>query len=211
MAILTKRQLKERIVSGSVVFHPPLDQFQLHAHSVDLRLGFTFLVPKLWDVSAGGRKALNLSHLEKNNKHNFQVIELEQGQFFEVLPQEHILVSTLETITVPKDLMCVLYPRSSTNRRGLTVDLTGIIDAGYQGPLTIPVRNNTRGQVIRLFPGERFCQLVFQELLNEVQPRQSKYHRKDVADGYVQDKNGTEVDYVLKGDLKGLKEKFPIE
>ena len=33
--------------------------------------------------------------------------------------------------------------RSSVNRRGISVDLTGIIDAGYEGQLIIPIRNNT--------------------------------------------------------------------
>lgn len=210
MSIITKNQIVARIKDGSIGFKPALDEFQLQGHSVDLRLGFTFMIPKSWHLTTRGREALDISHFDKNTNGHFETIELESGQYFDLLPNEYILVSTLETVKVPKDLMAVLYPRSSTNRKGLSLDLTGIIDSGYEGQLVLPIRNNTHSQAIRLFPGERLCQVVFEELKESVETRQSKYHQKDVIEG-VQLEKKEEVEFVMKGDIKGLKEKFAVK
>src|SRR3989338_3183180 len=183
MAVITKKQILERLEKGDIAFTPSLDSFQLQEHAIDLRLGFTFLVPKVWHITPRGRESLDITHFDKNNDGFFDVVELEEGQYFELLPQEYVLVSTLESIKVPKDLMAVLYPRSSTNRKGLSLDLTGIIDSGYEGQLTLPIRNNTHSQSVRLYPGERVCQIVFEELTESVNARKSKYHKKDIVDG----------------------------
>ncbi len=207
MAILTKDEILARVKKGNIEFHPGLDRFQLQMHAVDLRLGFTFLIPKVWKMTQKGRQALSIDPLKDHGPEYFDVIELEQGQCFELLPQEYVLVSTFETIKVPNDLMAVLYPRSSVNRKGLSVDLTGIIDSGYEGPLTLPIRNNTRSQVIQLHPGERFCQLVFEELKHKIETKKSRWHQKDVVDKGKKEKMA-EMKLVFNGDLKKLKKDF---
>ncbi len=210
MSILTKKEIVDRVKSGKLSFKPGLDIFQLQAHSVDLRLGYTFMIPKMWHMTPKGRESLDITHFDKRNNEYFEVIELEQGQYFELLPGEYILVSTLESLKMPTDLMGVLYPRSSTNRKGLSLDLTGLIDAGYDGQLVLPIRNNTRSQAIRLYPGERLCQVAFEELKTEVTPRESKYHQKDIIEGVIMEKR-EEADLIAAGDMKTLKEKFPVQ
>jgi len=207
MAVLTKQEILERVKSGDIAFIPGLDSFQLQSHAVDLRLGFTFLIPKAWRMTDRGREALALDPLRDHGPEYFDVIELEQGQSFDLLPEEYVLVSTFETIKVPNDLMAILYPRSSVNRKGLSVDLTGIIDSGYEGPLTLPIRNNTRSQVIQLHPGERFCQVVFEELSQTTVPRKSRWHQKDVVDKGGKEK-AKEMKLVFNGDIKKLKKDF---
>lgn len=210
MSIITKQDIIERIKTGSIVFKPNLDKFQLQGHSVDLRLGFTFMIPKMWHMTPKGRETLDITHFDKKNQDYFEVIELEQGQYFDLLPQEYILISTLESMKIPKDLMAVLYPRSSTNRKGLSLDLTGIVDAGYEGQLILPIRNNTRSQTVRLYPGERLCQIVFEELKQPVvESRASKYHKKDIVDGIYMEKKD-EVDLLMSGDIKKLKADYDI-
>ncbi len=204
MAILTKKQILERTASGDMTFSPPLDKFQLQDHAVDLRLGFSFLIPRSWRLTSKGRESLEIRSIEDYGPGEFDVVELEEGQYFDLLPQEHVLVSTLESIKVPTDLMSILYPRSSVNRKGLSVDLTGIIDSGYEGQLTLPIKNNTRAQIIRLYPGERFCQIVFEELTERVSPRQSRYHKRDIIDGTAKEKS-LELNLILSGKIKELK------
>jgi dCTP deaminase len=207
VAVISKKELVERIKKGDLAFSPPLDKFQLQEHAVDLRLGFTFLIPKAWHVSERGREALDLIHFDKPNSHFFDVVNLEEGQYFELLPAEHILVSTLETIKVPNDLMGILYPRSSTNRKGLSLDLTGIIDAGYEGGLTLPIRNNTRSQIVRLYPGERVAQVVFENLTAPVAPYRSKYYKRDIVEGVGREKK-TEAVLIIKGKIRNLKNRY---
>lgn len=210
MSVITKKQILEKIKSGEITFKPALDQFQLQEHAVDLRLGFTFMIPKMWHLTPRGRESLDITHFDKNNNGFFEVVELEQGQYFDLLPQEYILVSTFESIKVPDDLMAVLYPRSSTNRKGLSLDLTGIIDSGYEGQLVLPIRNNTRSQTVRLYPGERMCQIVFEELKEKVSARKSKYHQKDIIDGVTLEKKD-ESELILSGKIKELKENYKIQ
>jgi len=209
MAVLTQKQILEEIEKGTLSFAPGLDKFQLQAHAVDLRLGFTFMVPKIWKVTPQGRESLNIRSIESFGPGEFDVVELEEGQFFDLLPQEHVLVSSLESVKVPNHLMAILYPRSSVNRKGLSVDLTGIVDSGYEGQLVIPIKNNTKSQTVRLYPGERFCQVVFEELSQEILPRQSKYHKRDIIEGTAKEKD-VEVSLIMKGNIKELKNKHPL-
>jgi dCTP deaminase len=210
MSVITKNKILEKIKTKEIVFKPEIDAFQIQEHSVDLRLGFTFMIPKMWHMTPQGRESLDITHFDKRNNEFFEVIELEQGQYFDLLPQEYIHVSTFENIKLPTDIMAVLYPRSSTNRKGMSLDLTGIIDAGYEGQLILPIRNNTHSQTVRLYPGERLCQIVFEELSEKILPeRTSKYHLKDVIDGIGLEKK-EESELILKGKIKELKEKYKI-
>lgn len=216
MAILTRGQILKRLTEGNLSFTPNLDTFQLQEHSVDLRLGFTFLIPKSWHLTPKGRESVQIDPFSSvAQSPYFDVVELEQGQYFELLPGEHITVSTLEALKVPDDLMAVLYPRSSTNRRGLSVDLTGIVDSGYEGQLIIPLRNSTPHQIIRLYPGERICQVIFEELGHAVTARKSRYHKKDIIEGMI---GGTlpgereiEMSLIMKGDIRALKAEHGVQ
>lgn len=209
MSVLTRNDILQYVEKGDITFKPALDSFQLQAHSVDMRLGFTFLVPKSWHVTKKGREQLHMDYYAAKRPEYFDVVELEQGQFFDLLPGEHILVSSLESVKIPDDLMAVMYPRSSTNRKGISVDQTGIIDSGYEGQLVIPIRNNTQFQTVRLYPGERFCQIVFQKLSESVKARKSRYHQRDIIDGVdvdsLNEERQTEIELIMSGDIKKLK------
>lgn len=208
MAVLTRKEILEKIKSRDLEFLPPLDKFQIQVHSVDLRIGFTFIVPKTWSLQPEGRLALKVDYGE--NKKYFDVVELEPGQFFEILPGEFIGIATLERVKMPSGFMGVLYPRSSINRRGLSVDLSGVIDAGFEGNLLVPVRNNTASQTIRVYPGERFCQIVFEDLATDVSRSPSRYHQKDVVVGVLKEKNSIEESLIRKGKIRQLKNRFRL-
>lgn len=213
MSVLTREDILDYVSKGDIRFTPTLDSFQLQAHSVDLRLGFTFLVPKSWHVTKAGREQLHMDYYAQDRPEYFDIVELEQGQFFDLLPGEHILVASLESVKVPDNLMAVMYPRSSTNRKGISVDLTGIIDSGYEGQLIIPIKNNTNSQTVRIYPGERFCQIVFQRLDHAAETRKSRYHQRDIIDGVdvdsLEKERSIEIDLIASGDIKKLKKEHP--
>lgn len=217
MSILTRNQILARIEKGEISFKPSLDEFQVQRHAIDMRLGYTFLLPKSWHMTERGREALKIDHLDKNRPDYFDVIELEQKQYFELLPGEYVLASTLESVKLPLDIAAVLYPRSSTNRKGLSVDLTGIVDAGWEGQLVIPIRNNTSSQVVKLYPGERFCQIVFEGLDEASDLEKSRYHMKDIVEGFIVNKDEKkkrdmeEIRYVSEGRIRELKSEKAIK
>ncbi len=219
MSVLTKKEILEEINNNGLFFLPKLDKYQIQPHAVDLRLGFHFCIPKTWRLDKDGRKAFNIDYLNDKEKKSFDEISLEEGQYFEILPREFIIASTLEKIEINNlSIMAVLYPRSSFNRRGLSVDLSGIVDTGYKGKLMIPIRNNTN-QIVRIYPGERICQLVFQDLKSRLTQKEADIHGIEKAKNLGSEdsdiiKNsydkGEEVRYISEGDIKGLKEKYKI-
>lgn len=218
MSVLTKKEILEYINDGRLVFAPALDGFQLQPHAVDLRLGHNFRVPKTWEITSVGRTAIKINGLSNGTSGNnyFEEINLRPGQHFELLPHEVVIAETLEEIAFNSgQVMAVLYPRSSLNRRGLSVDLSGIVDVKYKGHLIIPIRNNTN-QIIELFPGERICQLTFNLLCSEISEYDASIHGLEIPkytrvneSKYKMDKQ-EEREYLLKGDIQGLKERFKI-
>ncbi|MFQ5493014.1 MAG: dCTP deaminase [Candidatus Dojkabacteria bacterium] len=217
--VLTRSEILARIDSNELVFEPPLDGFQVQPHAIDLRLGFDFLIPKTWTLTKEGRKAISIDPLDKNvNGQNFDKLSLKQGQYFELLPGESVIGATLERIDLKaRDIMCVLYPRSSINRRGLAVDLTGIIDVGYKGSLVIPIVNKTGEQIIRIYPGERICQIVFQALSLPMSRAEARKHGLTRAKYHLSKSNiqsrtdrRDETDLIKKGKISELKRKYKI-
>ena len=71
--------------------------------------------------------------------------------------------------------MAMLFARSSFIRRGLNVE-SGTVDSPYQGHLMLPVTNNTHDQIIRIYPGERICQLVFLKLGSDLTEEEAQIH-----------------------------------
>jgi len=71
------------------------------------------------------------------------------------------------------------------------------------------VRNNTQSQTVRLYPGERFCQVVLEHLDQSVDARKSRYHQRDIIEGVDVDsleaERTTEIDLIRSGDIKKLK------
>lgn len=210
MSILTKKEFLENIKNGQLAFNPALDEFQLQEHAVDLRLGFTFLVPKIWRLTEKGREVTKSDEEEKINAPKFDVVELEEGQYFELMPGEYVLASTLEKISLGNKLVANLFPRSSINRRGVSLDLSGLINANYEGQLILPIRNNTSSQIIKLYPGERICQITLSELKEPVSAGKSKYHKEDIANGYKKD-GSKEMELLKKGKLRELKERYSLK
>ncbi len=179
--ILTRNEIGQLIRDEKLIFEPALDKYQDQPHAVDMRLGTTFYLPKIWKISDRGREVLTVDVTECVAD-NFEKIELEPGQFFELAPGESVIASTYEKVSLrADDLMGILYPRSSVNRRGLSVDLTGIVDAHYSGHLMIPILNKTTSQIIRIYPGERICQIVFQKLASDLQKEDAMRHGAQYA------------------------------
>ena len=163
MSVFSKYTIQQMLKNGAIAFTPKLQDDQIQPHSIDLRLGYDFYIPKLWEVTSNGRQIVNVDLSKPAD--NFIHVKLQKGQYFEIAPGEFIIGVTLEKVQFnATDYMAVLYPRSSINRRGLSVDLTGIIDAGYKGSLFVPIRNQTSNQVIRVLPEERFVTIVLYPL-----------------------------------------------
>lgn len=214
--ILTKSDILDRIKKCDLAFEPKLDKFQLQPHAVDLRLGYKFLIPRNWIIDNGGRRALKVSIEDEHHEEQFDEVTLKPGQYFDLLPNEFVIATSLEKIEMnATDLMAILFPRTSTNRRGINLSLSGIIDTGYSGKLILPMKNEAGDQVIRLFPGERVCQVIFEKLTGNISKEEADLHGlarakySESGDGFKLDKSDERA-LLTKGGLEELKSKFEI-
>lgn len=214
--MLTRKDILERIKTKDLQFEPNIDQFQLQPHAIDLRLGYKFLIPKNWVMTEHGRRALKVS-IEEDEFHEeqFEEVILQPGQYFDLLPNEFVIGTSLERIEMnAPDLMAILFPRTSTNRRGINLSLSGIIDTGYKGHLIFPMKNEAGDQVLRLYPGERVCQVVFETLSSPLSMEEANMHGLSEAKysnsgnpQYKVDKS-EERDLLTQGKLDELKKRF---
>lgn len=214
MPVLAKNEILKLIREKQIEFDPQLDQFQLQPNSVDLRVGWNFYIPKTWEYNEKGRVALNVNYLDAGvRKDLYKIIRLTEGQYFEILPGEFVIISTLEKIKLNSgNLMAVLFARSSTIRRGLVVE-SGTIDSRYNGYLMLPIMNNTRDQIIKIYPGERICQIVLHELSAELNEEESSIHGVAKAKYLSSTPYGLEarsdseeeINFIKKGKIKELK------
>lgn len=215
MSVVVKHEIVELIKNGELKFSPALDTLQFRPHAVDLRLGNKFRIPKRSFAphkANNGRSAVVLDHLAVNGGQfaHYEEVSLKPGQYFDVLPGEWIMGFTLESVHIKSNtLMAVLYPRSSVNRRGLALDLTGIVDTGYKGNLMIPIHNSTSMQVLRLYPGERICQLVFERL---EQPSREGYvgRYQGGNKAYAADVASREIELIRAGKIGAIKKEFKL-
>jgi dCTP deaminase len=214
--ILSRSEILTQIGSGGIRFSPELDRFQLQPHAVDLRLGYTFLIPRNWTTDERGRRAIKVSIDDAaTHPEQFDEVRLKPGQYFELLPNEFVIGTSLERIEMnAPNLMAILFPRTSTNRRGIDLSLSGIIDVGYGGNLIFPMKNEAGDQVIRMYPGERVCQVVFEELTSPLTPEEADRHGVDRAkysgsDGSFKLDRDAERAHLVAGTLDALKREYP--
>ena len=76
-------------------------------------------------------------------------------------PGEFVLGHTLETVKIPDHLECQFQLKSSRAREGLEHLLAGYIDPGFEGQITLELKNVKRFKTITLTPGMRVGQLRF--------------------------------------------------
>ena len=218
MAILTKSDITKAIEKGDIGFSPKIDAFQLQPHAVDLRLGYKFMIPRNWKVNEAGREAITVAIDDPiAHQDQFDEVILQPGQYFEILPNEFVIATSLERIEMnASNLMAILFPRTSTNRRGIDLSLSGIIDTGYKGHLIFPMKNEAGNQVIRVYPGERVCQVIFQTLSSSLTSEEADLHGlkkakyTDGANGSYQADRADEREMLVTGKLEELKKRFPI-
>lgn len=212
--ILNKPQILKALQGGKIKFSPGLDAFQIQPNSIDLRLGTTFYIPETWRMTSEGRVGLRADYVDaKDNPEFFKMIKLEPGQFCEIMPHEFVIISTLEKIALPDgDLAAILYPRSSVLRRGIVIE-GGTVNAGYEGYLTIPLLNGSN-HIIKLYPGERVCHLVFHELTGALTADDlggaSKYQSSTPYGLDAKLDKQEEIDLIKAGKLDELKTTHPI-
>jgi len=162
--ILSDIDVLQRIGDGSIKVDPPLLEQHLGGMSLDLRLGRKFrtfresFLPCI-EVGPSGR-ALHFPMSDDL----METREIEGDDPFYLHPNQLALGITLESITLPKDIVGFIDGRSSLARIGLMVNITAhTIEPGWKGNITLEFANLGRVP-LALYPGARICALRFEQL-----------------------------------------------
>jgi len=98
----------------------------------DLRLGEIYKISGKAFLGEIHRETPKIKLVKKYNKKKLQKIVIKPGDFY--------LVTTIESVNLPKDIVATFIPRTTTFRSGLFLR-TGVAQPGYQGKLTFGLKN----------------------------------------------------------------------
>jgi dCTP deaminase len=157
--ILSDRDIKKALRAGRITISPkPQFSVALGSCSIDLRLGNRF---RIFDHS-------KFPFIDPNSPRPtndmMKEIMVSGDQPFILQPGDFVLATTMETFTLPDDLLARLEGRSSLGRLGIVVHSTAsIFEPGWNGVVVMELGNLGR-MPVALYPGMRVCALTFEEL-----------------------------------------------
>jgi dCTP deaminase len=160
--ILSDNDIKAELDGGRIKIEPMPDlEVALGPISIDLRLGNQFMTFRRTEQA----------FIDVNDPSSFEdLTELtnkENHEPFTIHPDEFVLANTLESVDIPNDLAGRLEGRSSLGRLGIVIHSTaGKFDPGWKGRLVLEI-SNIGTLPVKLYPGMRVCQLLFEKLSSE--------------------------------------------
>lgn len=151
--ILTHDQILAEIEAGRIGIDP-FEADAIGPASVDLRLGSEIRIyspmPQVIPIST-----------ESNYREMTYKVELDEAGYV-IKPGELVLGITFERITLPPDIAGWLGSRSRFARLGLMVHVSApFMQPGISNSQVLEIFN-TGPNYLKLVPGERICQFVFE-------------------------------------------------
>lgn len=160
MRIINSKELRDSIQSeedGSIFLDPILDDSQIGNITVDLRLGYDFLVsivtrkPYIELSPANPRATRGISSY-------FQETRRELGDRFVLYPDQVVLTTSLEYLSMPENIYADILSRSSYTRLGIHINT--MVQPGFKGCIPLELYNHGNN-AIELVVGSRICQARF--------------------------------------------------
>ena len=157
--ILGDRDLKYYLEKGWIKITPFSEEI-VRENGVDLRIGSHF---------ARLKKTERVFDTTEKIEDFYETVN---SNDIIIYPHEHILMTTMEYIELPNDVMAFVNLRSTYARLGISIPPT-IVDAGFKGQLTIEIVGSEFP--VKLESGQRFLHLIFARTLT---PVENPYHGK---------------------------------
>ena len=159
----------EKLLAQKKIIVEPLDGNLVGPAGMDIRLGYQMRV----------FKDTELEHLNPfecyDHDEATEMVEPEDGRFI-LYPDQLVLVTSLERIEMPDNLIARLESRSSLTSLGIVIlGTSGSIEPGFRGYLTIPIMNTGKLPVI-LYPEMCFAKLVFETMTT---PAATPYDKRE--------------------------------
>lgn len=169
--ILGDKDIWKLIDAGKIFFYSDEEPL-VNPASLNVRLGNTFLIPKrrFW-------RGVRLG-----DEMQYKRYEIKDYEEFCLLPGQFALATTKERFFIPPTMAAYVQGRSSIGRAGLTVQNAGYVDPGFNGAITLELKNETRN-AIYLRPGYPVAQMIFEECTPVEHPYNGKYNGQIEATG----------------------------
>lgn len=159
---LNNKEINEQITGGNLHIRPLLDTAQITNISVDLRLGFDFLVSiKCRDPFIDATRE---DGAFENIYKFYQETRRQVGETFFLHPNQTIMASSLEYLKLPNNIAAIIDMRSSYARMGLAMNSS--LEPGYCGCVSI-VLTNTSMNPIKLTVGTRLFSIKFVKMSDD--------------------------------------------
>ncbi len=158
--VLSDRSIREEIEAGQLAIEP-LDLSCIQPSSVDLHLDRVFRVFRIHR-----RPYIDVSQPMDDLTERVEIAEEEP---FVMSPGEFVLANTLESITLPDNIVARLDGKSSLGRLGLLIHATaGYVDPGWTGKLTLELSNVAK-MPIAVYYGMKIAQISFLRMTTPVE------------------------------------------
>lgn len=187
--ILVDRQIKQYLDCSKLSIHPFHDN-ALNPNSYDLHLGSNFQVALQRDeLDPHDEDSICSSFKEVNTREAW----LENNGF--------ILGTSIETVSIPDDVIGIVKGKSSIARLGLSIEDAGYVDSGFSGQITFEIVNHHPSPV-KLYAGMPIAQILFVQNIpcdvpygdrqtskyqNQTGATLSRYHQNGQRRGYQHD------------------------
>ncbi|MEM0087679.1 MAG: dCTP deaminase [Thermofilum sp.] len=164
--MLSGREIRRLIDEGRLVIEPFSEEI-VRENGVDLRIGSEVAVllnnPEPLDPDKLGETDLGSYY------------KVFQTDSFVLQPYMKVLVTTLEYVKMPEDIAGLIGVRSTFARLGISIPPT-LIDAGFEGELTIEIHGGAFPVVLRR--GMRFAHVAFYRIEGEPVTYRGRYLRQ---------------------------------
>ena len=164
MTILVDWQIRQAIETGLIEVSPYVEG-NIQPNSLDVTLGYEFVhYTECLDVIDPYKPIKG-----EQRRKGIEWVDMPSHRF--------LLGSTVETITLPDNIVATIEGKSSLARLGITIHQTGgFIDAGFSGQITLEI-SNVNCRPVRLYSGMPIGQIVFYETEHAEVP----YNKKEGA------------------------------
>ena len=167
--VLTDREIQIAIENGQIIVAPRPNELSFSSTSLDLTLSRFFQDwknPKVTGVEpvivSPGTSGYKLNEVLKEFS---STNEVDGTKGYVLEPKYFVLGWTEETIELPisSRIAARVEGKSALARLGIGIHITApIIHAGFKGPIQLEICNHGPFKV-RLLPGMRICQLIFEQ------------------------------------------------
>lgn len=158
MDLLRKDELRAALASNeadSLFLDPLLEEDQVGDVTIDLRLGYDFHVSILTRNPSIELVNDDQTIIRRSIGTYFQETRRDLGDTFVLYPHQVVIATTLEYLSLPKNIYADILSRSSYTRLG--IHIATMIQPGFRGCVPLELFNHGNSAV-ELIVGSRLCQ-----------------------------------------------------